>query len=246
MLGLLRSLLSVDVSALSQTEFLEFPSGEDILRLLRGSEESLDELDPLYAKIAERLGGRTYERSAAAFLLIETIYDYEDVVNSELSYLLPRCVFVLTADRDLALSALSAYNEIKDAFKFQGPVVIEDEAAKSENVEGSPEEKLQEVAVEVESPSDDDDTVPIPTTQLADADVEDEADHLLEELQGAQKLLVDCGLSARISLDLTARRPTPERKTRVQSDLTELREALRRFENLIEGAEAEVLGPVED
>ncbi|MBZ0113583.1 MAG: hypothetical protein K8J08_14055 [Thermoanaerobaculia bacterium] len=218
----------MDFSALTQTEFLDFPSGDEIHSLLRGVDDAAEDLAPLRDAIASRLGGRTYERSAAAFLLIETIYDFEDTAQRELSYLLPRCVYVLTGDRDLALSALSAYNEIKDAFRQQGPVVLED----------------PEAEVLLEEDEDCDDTVPILTVERPD--MARRADELLAELQGAQKSLVDSGLSARVSLDLTARRPTPERRVRTQEDLDHLRLALRHFQELIEGAEAEVLGYGED
>jgi hypothetical protein len=214
----------VELSALTQTEFLDFPPGDEIRSLLRGVDDAAEDLEPLREAIANRLGDRTYERSAAAFLLIETIYDFEDKAQRELSYLLPRCVYVLTGDRDLALSALSAYNEIKDAFRQQGPVVMED-----------PEAELF-----LEEDEDCDDTVPIPTVE--NPDMVRRADELLSELQGAQKSLIDSGLSARVSLDLTARRPTPERRVRTQEDLDRLRLALRHFESLIEGAELEVLG----
>src|SRR6185436_19165402 len=100
----------------------DFPAKEEIVERLLAVDES-PRLVRLYETIGERLAGKNYERSASAFILIEMLYDFEEVVGGDMSYLLPRSIYTLTGDRDLALSALSAFNEIKDAIVLQGPSI---------------------------------------------------------------------------------------------------------------------------
>ncbi len=228
----------MEPSVLSSTEFLDFPSEAEILTLLEGLDSTSEDLGGLFRSIAGRLGARTYERSAAAFLLIESIYDYQDVVGRELSYLLPRCVFALTGDRDLALSALSAFNEIHDALRLQGPMVVEPEPDRIDDpgLDAARAQDAHDAAVL-------DDTVPVPPPITNESGSgHSRADEALAELQVAQKEVADAGLSARISLDLSARRPTPERLRRTQQDLDLLRASLAGFSRLIESAEVELLG----
>src|SRR4051794_11163554 len=111
-------------SSLPISDFIDFPAKPEIVQRLRGVDESPGLL-PLYETIGERLASRTYERSASAFILIEMLYDFEETAGGDMSYLLPRSVFTLTGDRDLALSALGAFNEIKDAIKLQAAPAAE-------------------------------------------------------------------------------------------------------------------------
>jgi hypothetical protein len=195
------------------SDFIDFPTKEVIVERLRSVDES-PRLDPLYETIGERLASRTYERSASAFILIEMLYDFEETSGGDMSYLLPRSVFSLTGDRDLALSALGAFNEIKDAIKLQP-------APQSEKKKAAP---AAVAAVEPPAPAE-------PT----------EMDLMMHKLQTAQKAVADLGLSTRVSIDLAARRPSKDRVSRTLQDIASLRGALRRFEELLSQAELQVL-----
>jgi hypothetical protein len=199
------------------SDFIDFPSKDVIVERLRTVDES-PRLDPLYQTIGERLASRTYERSASAFILIEMLYDFEETAGGDMSYLLPRSVFSLTGDRDLALSALGAFNEIKDAIKLQ-PAAERRAAAPPAVVVPPPPP-----AAAVEPP-------PPPT----------EMDLMMHKLQTAQKAVADLGLTTRVSIDLATRRPTPDRVSRTLQDIASLRGALRRFEELLSQAELQVL-----
>ena len=197
------------------SDFIDFPAKEVIVERLRTVDES-PRLDPLYETIGERLASRTYERSASAFILIEMLYDFEESSGGDMSYLLPRSVFSLTGDRDLALSALGAFNEIKDAIKLQAAPPAEKKAAPTP------------VAPPAPAPP----PAPPPPTEM---------DLMMTKLQTAQKAVADLGLSTRVSIDLATRRPTRDRVSRTLQDIASLRGALRRFEELLSQAELHVL-----
>jgi hypothetical protein len=200
----------------SVSDFIDFPSKEVIVERLLGVDES-PRLLPLYETIGERLAAKTYERSASAFILIEMLYDFEETLGSDMSYWLPRSVFTLTGDRDLALSALGAFNEIKDAIKLQ-PL------PEKRPTEPPP---LARAKLPPSPPA-----APAPPTEM---------DLLMNKLQTAQKALADLGLSTRVSIDLATRRPSRERVSRTLQDIASLRGALRRFEELLSEAELRVL-----
>src|SRR5687768_14004577 len=202
----------------ARNDFIDFPSKDEIVALLRTMDES-PRLLPLYEDIGERLAARTYESSASAFILIEMLYEYEESAGDDMSYLLPRSVLTLTGDRDLALSALGAFNEIKDALKIQ-------QAAQAAETAAAPPPPPPQPA----APS------PSPRPQEPS-----EMDLMMSKLQTAQKALADLGLSTRVSIDLASRRPTRERVSRTLQDVASLRGALRRFEELLSEAELQVL-----
>lgn len=197
------------------SDFIDFPPRDVIVERLRGVDES-PRLLPLYETIGERLASKTYERSASAFILIEMLYDFEETVGGDMSYLLPRSVFSLTGDRDLALSALGAFNEIKDAIKLQAAAPPEKPAPTPPPVAAPPPPPL-----------------PVPPPS--------EIDLMMNRLQTAQKALADLGLSTRVSIDLVTRRPSRDRVSRTLQDIASLRGALRRFEELLSAAELQVL-----
>jgi hypothetical protein len=199
-------------SPLPISDFIDFPAKEVIVERLLAVDES-PRLVRLYETIGDRLAAKTYERSASAFILIEMLYDFEEVVGSDMSYLLPRSIYTLTGDRDLALSALGAFNEIKDAIVLQAPAV-EPRAA-------PPPLPAAPAAA----------TAPKPTN----------TDPMMHKLQLAQKALVDLGLATRVSIDLSMRRPSRDRVNRTLQDITALRAAMRRFEELLSQAELQVL-----
>ena len=203
-------------SALPISDFIDFPAKAVIVERLRGVDES-PVLQPLYETIGDRLASRTYERSASAFILIEMLYDFEETAGGDMSYLLPRSVFTLTGDRDLALSALGAFNEIKDAIKIQA-------------------------APPPEKPATAPPPLPLPPAQEPPREPEpSEMDLMMNRLQIAQKALADLGLSTRVSIDLAMRRPSKDRVSRTLQDIASLRGAMRRFEELLSQAELQVL-----
>jgi len=201
-----------DDSPLPISDFIDFPAKEVIVERLLAVDES-PRLVRLYETIGDRLAAKTYERSASAFILIEMLYDFEEVVGSDMSYLLPRSIFTLTGDRDLALSALGAFNEIKDAIVLQAPAAPPPSAPP-----------------------------PLPAaTPVAATPRPTETDVMMHKLQLAQKALVDLGLATRVSIDLSMRRPSRDRVNRTLQDITALRSAMRRFEELLSQAELQVL-----
>ena len=200
-----------DESQLPISDFIDFPAKEEIVERLLAVDES-PRLVRLYETIGERLAAKTYERSASAFILIEMLYDFEEVVGSDMSYLLPRSVYTLTGDRDLALSALGAFNEIKDAIVLHAPATPPPAAPP-----------------------------PLPAVTPVPAPRPTETDVMMHKLQLAQKALVDLGLATRVSIDLSMRRPSRERVNRTLQDITALRSAMRRFEELLSQAELQVL-----
>ena len=210
------------------SDFIDFPSKEEIVARLRTMDES-PHLMPLYEIIGDRLAARTYESSASAFILIEMLYEYEESAGDDMSYLLPRSVLTLTGDRDLALSALGAFNEIKDALRLQAAAASPEPAA-PEPVPPEP------AAPEPVAPA-----APPPVGRAPRAQEPSEMDLMMSKLQAAQKALSDLGLSTRVSIDLATRRPTRERVSRTLQDVASLRGALRRFEELLSQAELQVL-----
>jgi hypothetical protein len=199
-------------SSLPISDFIDFPAKEVIVERLRALDEA-PRLAELYDTIGERLAARTYERSASAFILIEMLYDFEETVGSDMSYLLPRSVFTLTGDRDLALSALGAFNEIKDAIVLQAP----------------------------QKPAAAPPPLPAPPPPPPVDPRPNETDQMMTKLQTAQKALADHGLSTRVSIDLVMRRPSRDRVSRTLQDIASLRAAMRRFEELLSQAELQVL-----
>jgi hypothetical protein len=204
-------------SPLPLSDFIDFPAKEVIVERLRAVDES-PRLTGLYETIGDRLATKTYERSASAFILIEMLYDFEEVVGGDMSYLLPRSIYTLTGDRDLALSALGAFNEIKDAIVLQAPT-------EPRAVEPPP---LPAPAASSQTPA----AVTAPRR---------ETDLMMHKLQFAQKALSDLGLSTRVSIDMAMRRPSRDRVNRTLQDISSLRAAMRRFEELLSQAELQVL-----
>lgn len=246
------------------TDFIEFPPREAILSKLREIDDSTDELEQLFDVIAERLAARTYERSASAFILIELVYDFEESHEGEWSFVLPRAIMSLTGDRDLALTALSAFNEIKDAI---GPPaspaptpVVQDANGDGGGTAGDREEDADEMATDRETSQAEMETQELFAPDLDEergegsepadvsrdepeneAAVPSESDLLMAQLQNAQKALADMGLATRVSLDLAMRRSSKDRVSRTLQDISALRTALRRFEELLSRAELQVL-----
>jgi hypothetical protein len=233
------------------TDFIEFPPRDAILSKLREIDDSSEDLEELFQGIAERLAARTYERSASAFILIELVYDFEESHDGEWSFVLPRAIMSLTGDRDLALTALSAFNEIKDAIGPSAEPTAErggngasgtgpsGDAGDERRQEASVAElETQELFREVETSGEAPIAAPEPQPEPA---APSESDLLMAQLQNAQKALSDMGLSTRVSVDLAMRRSSKDRVSRTLQDISALRTALRRFEELLSRAELQVL-----
>ncbi len=94
------------------SSYLSFPPKKEIFARLWEMDSSPQVRLDLYRTIAERLDSKTYDSAAFAFLLIETLHQFEGVVGEELTDFLPRCVLVLTEDQDLARSAREALEEL--------------------------------------------------------------------------------------------------------------------------------------
>lgn len=214
--------------------FVSFPGQDDVLRQLRAIEGSGHEHEPLFRLVGERLALKTYDRSAFVFILIELIYEFEEIAGHDWDDLLSRLVLALTEDPELAESALEAYDEIKATLE---PATLEpvagDEPARRETV-GIPE--IGEAFF--------DDTLPI----LSDA-VEiyvpsarsPEQERLMLALQEAQKRLADLGLSARMSIDMSLSRTSREGVSHALREISLLRAALRGFEALLSESEDRIL-----
>jgi hypothetical protein len=211
------SFYSPPESPLPVSDFIDFPAKEVIVERLRAVDES-PRLTGLYETIGDRLATKTYERSASAFILIEMLYDFEEVVGGDMSYLLPRSIYTLTGDRDLALSALGAFNEIKDAIVLQAPA-----------------ETPAVVPPPLPAPAS------TPKAPAAVPKAKRDTDLMMHKLQFAQKALSDLGLSTRVAIDMSMRQPSRDRVNRTLQDIAALRAAMRRFEELLSQAELQVL-----
>jgi hypothetical protein len=223
-------------SPLPISDFIDFPPKEVIVERLLAVDES-PRLLTLYETIGDRLAAKTYERSASAFILIEMLYDFEETVGGDMSYLLPRSIFTLTGDRDLALSALGAFNEIKDAIVLQAAPAAAPPAREPAPAPAPTPAPAGPATAKAPAPAAAPSLAPAPAPPKAP----NETDQMMHKLQFAQKALSDLGLSTRVSIDLAMRRPSRDRLSRTLQDIASLRAAMRHFEELLSQAELEVL-----
>ncbi len=96
------------------SNYITFPSSEEILARLEGMEGYRPDRSSLYAAIADRLGGKTLDSAAFALLLIELLHRYEGAVGEDLAEFLPRCILTLSGDHELAASARLAFRELSE------------------------------------------------------------------------------------------------------------------------------------
>jgi hypothetical protein len=212
--------------------FVNFPGMDEVLCQLRATEGAGREHEPLFRLVGERLALKTYDRSAFVFILIELVYEFEEIAGHDLSDLLSRMVRALTDDPELAESGLDAYEEIK--------------ASLEPNAEGDDE---LEPAPPVEDPSADDTAVRFLDDAPAPAAVGPhvpaargpDQERLMIELQEAQKQVADLGLSARMSIDMSLSRPSREGVSHSLREIAALRSILRDFEALLGAAETRIL-----
>ena len=95
------------------SNFVSFPPVDAVLTRLWEMDSAPAIRRELYQAIADRLGSRTLDSAAAAFILIETVHQYSDLVGEDLGDFIPRCIFVLCDDPELADSARGAYQELR-------------------------------------------------------------------------------------------------------------------------------------
>jgi hypothetical protein len=218
------------------TEFLIFPENEKILQSLRSAGGASRERESLYGLIAERLAGRTYERTAFAFILMEVLYEWEEHEGRDLSNLLTRLVLALGQDQELAETTLDAYREIKDASPdHQDAISPElDELLKiKETVQST---LFSRAEVSTSAPAAGAPSAPSSTTKGKGAGVSAQ-----ETLQEAQKQLADRALAARVSIEMALHQTTQSRAAMALQDIIALRTAIRRFEELITTSEQQLL-----
>lgn len=218
----------------SSSTFVHFSDREEVLEKLRQVDGYEADLEPLFRLASERLAGKTYDRSAFVFILIELIYEFEGVAHRHLGDLLSGAVLVLTEDVELAGSAWDAYQEIKNTLVTEeaSTEVTETTVATEASGEERPDRGPK-----------DDDTRPIPLGLLKEAGEKPRSEHerLMLEMQWAQKRVADMGLSARMAIDMALTSPAPDDVNHSLREISSLSSTLRRFEELLREAEERVL-----
>lgn len=224
--------------------FVEFPDRDGILERLRAIEIYQTTMEGVFHLTADRLASRAYDRSAFVFILLELIYELPENETIALGDLLGRMVFALTQDLDLVGEALETFDEIRvtlapDPAPAEKAPVGEpeiDAAKRSVPASGGPgAERTGDAEVGEVDPA-------------AHAESEDgpwgaEADHehLMMELQLAQKSVRDSGLSARASIEQALARPTRDNVRQSLREMRDLRDGLLRFDALLRESEQRVL-----
>jgi len=95
------------------SSYIEFPDKETLLeRLRRLDYGGWPPRGGIYEAIANQLADRTIESAAFSFILIELLHRQTAIVGEELWSFLPKCVFALTEDEELARSARDAFEEL--------------------------------------------------------------------------------------------------------------------------------------
>ena len=192
--------------------FIEFPDRLGVLHRLRSIEVYEVGMEPLFQLVADRLENQAYDRSAFVFILLELIYEL-DLDTITFSDMLGRLVFALTKDLELVGEALEAFAEIQQTLEL-GPDVAEEE-----------------------SPGD-------PWSAEEDEKIwRTDSDHerLMLELQQTQKHTLDWGLGARLSIEMALARPSRQNVRQSLRDISQLRRALTRFEELLRESEERLL-----
>ncbi len=196
--------------------FIEFPDRLGVLHRLRSIEVYEAGMEPLFQLVADRLENQAYDRSAFVFILLELIYEL-DLDTITFSDMLGRLVFALAQDLELVGEALEAFAEIQQTL----------------DSEGSNEESPTAYETGAKSqPADDHERI-----WQTDPDHE----HLMLELQQTQKHCLDWGLGARLSIEMALARPSRQNVRQSLRDISQLRRALTRFEELLRESEERLL-----
>lgn len=209
-------------STVTSSPFVSFVGKEEVLAQLRSIDGYGAEAEPLYRLIVERLAEKAYDRSAFAFILIELVYEFEEVSGGDWEDLLARMVLVLTQDEELAGDTLQAYGEIKASLEPQEP---------------------QEPPAEPEAapPPETSTDTPFPLGPFVARRRGPEQERLMIELQEVQKEIVDLGLSVRMSIDMTLSRPSRDGVNYTLREVSALHSRLRDFEGLLRESEERIL-----
>jgi hypothetical protein len=92
--------------------YVEFSTEEELLERLHRIDYGWPPRDRVYEAIAHQLAGRTMDSAAFSFMLIELLHRQKGEIGEDLEVFLPKCVFALTEDEDLARSARAAFQEL--------------------------------------------------------------------------------------------------------------------------------------
>jgi hypothetical protein len=95
------------------SDFIGFPTSEEILKSLRSIDQGEPWQEELYSAIAHRLGSRVYDGAACTFILMEVLHEFEETHGQDLRRLLAMCIVALTQDKQLADSAVETFDEIQ-------------------------------------------------------------------------------------------------------------------------------------
>lgn len=223
--------------------FVSFPEKDEVLDKLRSMDGYKPEHEPLFRLAADRLALKAYDRSAFVFILIELIYEFKGIYGGPMTDLLARSVLALTRDSELAQSALDAYDEIHATLEPDEPepeTAAEEPrepAAESKPDDGADTDGLDESFLDEAFPVSEDETIgpylPRPRSP--------KQEKLMEDLQEAQKELVDLGLSTRMAIELTLNRPSRDEVSHTLREIETLRSVLRRFDALLAESQTQIL-----
>lgn len=203
-----------------ESTFVEFKERTAVLGKLRSIDVYETGMEPMFQLVAERLAETAYDRSAFVFILLELIYEFEQD-SITFSDMLGRLVYALTGDLDLVGEALEAFDEIQRTLAPAGA-----EPA-------PPTEEPKAPATGAEEP---------PADELADLwDTDPDHEHLMLELQKTQKRVLDFGLATRVSIEMALARPSRDNVQQTLRDVSELRQSLLHFEELLRESEQRIL-----
>ncbi|MEM7518573.1 MAG: hypothetical protein AAF368_16830 [Planctomycetota bacterium] len=211
----------------AESTFVEFRERAAVLRRLRSIDVYETGMEPMFQLVAERLAETAYDRSAFVFILLELIYEFEQD-SITFSDMLGRLVFALTEDLDLVGEALEAFDEIQRTLAPSPSA-----SAREPAIEAPP------AAVGAAGSSGDagEDSAPLEGLWEADPDHE----HLMLELQTTQKRVLDFGLATRVSIEMALARPSRDNVQQTLRDVSELRQSLLHFEELLRESEQRIL-----
>lgn len=205
--------------ALATNSFVEFPGRPELLARMRSIEVYEEQMEPMFHLVADRLESKAYDRSAFVFILLELIYEFEQDAIS-FSDLLGRLVFALTDDLDLVGEALEAFSEIRMTL--------------------DPDLPEPDHSDETEDDMPADEPLPPPSEEEIWDPVADQ-EHLMLELQLAQKKVADFGLGTRASIEQALARPTRANAGQTLRQISNLRSSLLHFEELLRESEERIL-----
>ncbi|MEM1177525.1 MAG: hypothetical protein AAGM22_04220 [Acidobacteriota bacterium] len=210
---------------IAESTFVEFRERAAVLRRLRSIDVYETGMEPMFQLVAERLAETAYDRSAFVFILLELIYEFEQD-SITFSDMLGRLVFALTEDLDLVGEALEAFDEIQRTLAPAPEAPVRDATAS---------EPASSMAGAAARPSGG--TLPLDDVWEADPDHE----HLMLELQTTQKRVLDFGLATRVSIEMALARPSRDNVQQTLRDVSELRQSLLHFEELLRESEQRIL-----